>query len=130
MRYLVKIFYVCILFISQHASAAGKFYTQQEFDTLLAQGKTIVVHIHADWCGTCKAQDVQINAAMNANEFKDVTFFEVDYDVQRKALKFFNIKIQSTIIIFKHGKEIDRIAAERDANELQLFLKKSLESLH
>ena len=126
MRHLFAIFFVCLLAISQHANAAGKLYNQQEFDTLLAQGKTIVVHIHADWCGTCKAQDVQINAAMNASEFKDVAFLEVDYDIQRKALKFFNIKIQSTIIIFKNGKEIDRIAAERDATELQLFLKKSL----
>ena len=126
MRHLFAIFFVCLLAISQYVNAAGKLYNQQEFDTLLAQGKTIVVHIHADWCGTCKAQDVQINAAMNASEFKDVTFLEVDYDVQRKALKFFNIKIQSTIIIFKNGKEIDRIAAERDATELQLFLKKSL----
>ena len=116
---------LCVLLLSA-AHAAGKFYTQQEFDGLLEQGKPVVVHIHADWCGTCKAQDVQINAAMNASEFKDVTFLEVDYDVQRKALKFFNIKIQSTIIIFKNGKEIDRIAAERDATELQLFLKKSL----
>jgi thiol-disulfide isomerase/thioredoxin len=126
MRHLFAIFFVFLLALSQHVNAAGKLYNQQEFDTLLAQGKTIVVHIHADWCGTCKAQDVQINSAMNASEFKDVTFFEVDYDVQRKALKFFNIKIQSTIIIFKNGKEIDRIAAERDATELQLFLKKSL----
>ena len=126
MRHLFAIFFVCLLAISQYVNAAGKLYNQQEFDTLLAQGKTIVVHIHADWCGTCKAQDVQINAAMNASEFKDVAFLEVDYDVQRKALKFFNIKIQSTIIIFKNGKEIDRIAAERDATELQLFLKKSL----
>ena len=126
MRHLFAIFFVCLLAISQHVNAAGKLYNQQEFDTLLAQGKTIVVHIHADWCGTCKAQDVQINAAMNASEFKDVAFLEVDYDIQRKALKFFNIKIQSTIIIFKNGKEIDRIAAERDATELQLFLKKSL----
>lgn len=126
MRHLFAIFFVCLLAISQHVNAAGKLYNQQEFDTLLAQGKTIVVHIHADWCGTCKAQDVQINAAMNTSEFKDVAFLEVDYDIQRKALKFFNIKIQSTIIIFKNGKEIDRIAAERDATELQLFLKKSL----
>jgi thioredoxin 1 len=126
MRLLWKTFAVLFLFISQQASAAGKFYTQQEFDSLLALGKPIVVHIHADWCGTCKAQDVQINAAMNSAEFKDVTFLEVDYDTQRKILKFFNIKIQSTLIIFKNGKEVDRIAMERDAVELQTFLKKSL----
>jgi thiol-disulfide isomerase/thioredoxin len=126
MRLLRKTIALLIFCIVLPASAAGKFYTQQEFDTLLAEGKTLVVHIHADWCGTCKAQDVQINAAMNSPEFKDVVFFEVDYDTQRKYVKFFNGRLQSTIIIFKAGKEIDRVIAERDASELQAFLKKSL----
>jgi len=126
MRLFWKTFAALIFCISLPADAAGKFYTQQEFDTLLAEGKTIVVHIHADWCGTCKAQDVQINAAINSPEFKDVIFFEVDYDSQRKHVKFFNGKLQSTIIIFKAGSEIGRVIAERDPGELQAFLKKSL----
>ena len=126
MRLFWKTIAALIFCISLPADAAGKFYTQQKFDTLLAEGKTIVVHIHADWCGTCKAQDVQINAAINSPEFKDVVFFEVDYDSQRKHVKFFNGKLQSTIIIFKGGSEIGRVIAERDPGELQTFLKKSL----
>ena len=63
---------------------------------------------------------------MHSPDFKDVVFFEVDYDSQRKHVKYFNGKLQSTIIIFKAGKEIDRVVAERDAGELQAFLKKSL----
>ena len=114
------------LILSTQVFAAGQTYNQQAFENLVSQGKTVIVHIHADWCGTCKAQDVQINAAMNAAEFKDVTFLEVDYDGQRKAVTFFKAKIQSTIIIFKNGKEIDRSATERDAPELQAFLKKAL----
>ena len=126
MQIIKHFFALLFLLVVNHSQAAGKFYTQQEFDALLAEGKTLVVHIHADWCGTCKAQDVQINAAMNSPDFKDVVFFEVDYDTQRKHVKFFNGKLQSTIIIFKAGKEIDRVVAERDASELQAFLKKSL----
>jgi len=114
------------LALSTQLFAAGRTYNQQEFENLVSQGKTVIVHIHADWCGTCKAQDVQINAAINAADFKDVTFLEVDYDGQRKAVNFFKTKIQSTIIIFKNGKEIDRSVAEREAPELQAFLKKAL----
>ena len=114
------------LAISTQVFAAGPTYNQQVFENLISQGKTVVVHIHADWCGTCKAQDVQINAAMKTAEFKDVTFLEVDYDGQRKSVTFFKAKIQSTIIIFKNGKEIDRSATEREAAELQAFLKKAL----
>ena len=113
-------------FLAGPASAAGKFYTQQEFDTLNAEGKTIVIHVHAEWCGTCKAQDVQVNAAMNAPEFRDVVFFEVNFDSQRKAVKFFNSKVESVLIIFKQGKEIDRTVAIRDPGALQAFLQQAL----
>jgi thioredoxin 1 len=118
--------FLMMALLSTQVFAAGRIYNQQVFENLISQGKTVVVHIHADWCGTCKAQDVQINAAMNAAEFKDVTFLEVDYDGQRKSVTFFKAKIQSTIIIFKNGKEIDRSAMEREAAELQAFLKKAL----
>lgn len=126
MTQLKNFFALLALILSTQVFAAGQTYNQQVFENLVSQGKTVIVHIHADWCGTCKAQDVQINAAMNAAEFKDVTFLEVDYDGQRKAVTFFKAKIQSTIIIFKNGKEIDRSATERDATELQAFLKKAL----
>ena len=126
MTQLKNFFAHLALILSTQVFAAGQTYNQQVFENLVSQGKTVIVHIHADWCGTCKAQDVQINAAMNAAEFKDVTFLEVDYDGQRKAVTFFKAKIQSTIIIFKNGKEIDRSATERDAPELQAFLKKAL----
>ncbi len=126
MTQLKNFFALLALILSTQVFAAGQTYNQQVFENLVSQGKTVIVHIHADWCGTCKAQDMQINAAMNAAEFKDVTFLEVDYDGQRKAVTFFKAKIQSTIIIFKNGKEIDRSATERDAPELQAFLKKAL----
>lgn len=130
MKTLTRIFSLITLLLSAlwawPASAAGKFYTQQEFDTLNAEGKTIVIHVHAEWCGTCKAQDVQVNAAMNAPEFKDVVFFEVNFDSQRKAVKFFNSKVQSVLIIYKQGKEIDRTVAIRDPGALQAFLQQAL----
>ena len=126
MKRLMKAAALLCLLISLPASAAGKFYTQDEFDALNAQGRTIVIHVHADWCGTCKAQDIQVNAAMNSPEFRDVVFFEVNFDIQRKAVKFFNSKVQSVLIIFRQGKEIDRTVAIRDPGALQAFLRQAL----
>ena len=126
MKNFFRFFALALLALGQPAGAAGKFYTQQEFDTLAAEGKTIIVHIHADWCGTCKAQDVQLEAAMRSPEFKDVTFFEVSFDVQRKTVKFFNAKVQSTIILYQHGRETARAVAARDPAELQEFLRRAL----
>ncbi len=126
MKTLISIFTLLAAILTMPASAAGRFYTQQEFDALNAEGKTIVIHVHADWCGTCKAQDVQVNAAMNSPEFRDIVFFEVNFDSQRKAVKFFNSKVQSVLIIFKQGKEVDRTVAIRDPGALQAFLQQAL----
>lgn len=126
MKTRIRILALLTALTAMPASAAGKFYTQQEFDTLNAEGKTIVIHVHAEWCGTCKAQDVQVTAAMNSPEFRDVEFFEVNFDSQRKAVKFFNSKVQSVLIIFKEGREIDRTVAIRDPGALQAFLRQAL----
>ena len=63
MRFLKQFFALIFLLTIEHSQAAGKFYTQQEFDTLLAEGKTLVVHIHADWCGTYKS--IQLSILLN-----------------------------------------------------------------
>ncbi len=126
MKPLIRMLALLCALMTLPASAAGKFYTQQEFDALNAEGRTIVVHVHADWCGTCKAQDVQVSAAMNSPEFRDVVFFEVNFDIQRKAVKFFNSKVQSVLIIFRQGREIDRTVAVRDPDALQVFLQQAL----
>ena len=129
-RFLTLLTLLMTLMLSQTsllpAQAAGKFYTQQVFVTLNAEGKTIVVHVHADWCGICKAQDVEVNAAMRSPAFQEVVFFEVNFDSQRKAVKFFHSKVQSVLIIFKQGKEIDRAIGIRDPGELQTFLRQAL----
>lgn len=126
MKALIRLIALLCTLIALPASAAGKLYAQEEFDALNAEGKTIVVHVHADWCGTCKAQDIQVNAAMNSPEFKEVVFFEVNFDIQRKAVKFFNAKVQSVLIIFRQGREIDRTVAIRDPGALQAFLRQAL----
>jgi len=123
---LLRLVLLLCLLLSLSAQAAGKVFTQQEFDALLGEGRTIVVHVHADWCGVCKAQDVEVNAAMNSSLFKDVVFFEVNFDNQYKVVKFFNSKTQSVLIIFKQGKEISRCVAVRDSVELQTFLQQAL----
>ena len=83
MTQLKNFFALLALILSTQVFAAGQTYNQQVFENLVSQGKTVIVHIHADWCGTCKAQDVQINAAMNAAEFKDVSGDEIARELER-----------------------------------------------
>ena len=119
-----------ILFLSLAQSAfyfdAGQPFTQNQFDTLMKEGKPVIIHVHAPWCPNCKAQDVTLNAEKNSSAYKAVTFLEVDFDTQKDALKAFNVSMQSTILVFKQGKEISRSTGKTNQADIEVLTKKAL----
>ena len=54
-RNLLVVFAVSTLALFANAGDI-KPYTQQEFDSLAQKGKSVIVHVTAPWCPTCKAQ--------------------------------------------------------------------------
>ena len=106
--------------------AAGQPFNQDQFNTLMKDGKPIVVHIHAPWCSNCRAQDPILNSEINSPVYKGVTFLEVDFDTQKKVLKEFNVSIQSTILVFKQGKEVGRLTGNTKEADIEALTKKSL----
>ncbi len=93
MKTFIKI--VFSLFLLQSALfAAGKPYSQVEFDKLIKEGKPIVLHVHAKWCYTCAAQDPVLNSLMKSPEFKNFTFFNVDFDTSKDLLKTLKVSRQ------------------------------------
>ncbi len=106
--------------------AAGKPYSQAEFDKLNKDGKSIVIHVHAKWCSTCATQDPILNSLMRVNEFKNLTFFNVDYDTSKDLLKTLRVSRQSAIIVFKQGKEQGRSLGDTQENSIKQLLKKAI----
>ncbi len=104
MKILLKII-LSFFLLQSLLFAAGKPYSQTEFDKLNKEGKPIVLHVHAKWCSTCATQDPILNSLMKLNEFKNLTFFNVDYDTSKDLLKTLRVSRQSAIIVFKQGKE-------------------------
>ncbi len=86
MKIFIKIILGLFLFQSV-LFAAGKPYSQAEFDKLNKEGKPIILHIHAKWCSTCAAQDPILNSLMKTPEFKNFTFYNVDFDTSKDLLK-------------------------------------------
>ncbi len=105
--------------------AAGKPYSQAEFDKLTKEGKPIVLHVHAKWCGTCAAQDPILNSLMKSPEFKNFTFYNVDYDTSKDLLKTLRVSRQSAIIVFKQGKEQGRSLGDTTESSIKELLKKA-----
>lgn len=61
-------------------------------------------------------------------EFKGVTFLQVSFDDQKDVLKKFNVANQSTIIVFKGGKEVGRSVGDTKYMSIDALAKKSLGS--
>jgi thioredoxin 1 len=105
-------------------SVAGELraYDKDAFDAAMKAGQPVIVHVHADWCSVCLKQQPILANFVKDGSLKDGTLFTVNYDQDRDFLKTFNVRTQSTIIIFKQGKENGRIVGKTDAD----FIRKQI----
>ena len=99
-----------------------KDFAQTEFDSLMQQGKPVLVHIHANWCPTCKRQLSVLEPTLKDDKFANLTALRVDYDTQDDVLKAFKVNRQSTLLMFDQGKEVRRVIAETHADKLVQFI--------
>jgi len=89
-------------------------------------GKSIFVAIHASWCPTCKAQKPILSELMADPKFKDLVYFVVDFDSQKDAVKYFNARMQSTLIAFKGATETGRTVGDTNQASIAALLNKTL----
>lgn len=95
----------------QAAEPAFTRYQANNFQQTLASGAPIVVHVHADWCPTCRAQ-LSAFSALGAQAFRGARLIRVDFDADKAFLQQYNVRGQSTILVFKGGREVGRIVGQ------------------
>jgi thiol-disulfide isomerase/thioredoxin len=108
------------------AFAADTPFDSAKFDALNKEGKPILVAIHADWCPTCKAQEPIVAELLKTPELNGITAFRVDFDGQKDAVKRFKAQYQSTLIVFKGGKEVGRSTGDTKKEGIAALLKKAI----
>jgi len=96
----------------------------------LAAGKTVFVDYAATWCSTCKRQERLINQLRERNPAYDqhITFVKVDWDVygMHEVTSSRNVPRRSTLLMLRGDKELGRIVAGTDVNEIKALLDKGL----
>jgi len=89
-------------------------------------GKSIVVHVTAPWCSTCKAQKPVLDKLTGEGEFKDFVVFDLDFDSGDEALRALNVRGQSTLVVYKGETETGRSAGDTNAESIAALLKTAL----
>ena len=82
----------------------------KDFDAAIQSGFALV-DFYADWCGPCKMMSPIVDEI--ADERTDVTVAKVNVDESSELASRFGIVSIPTLIIFKNGKESNRIIGAR-----------------
>ncbi len=101
-------------------------FSQTRLDALNRSGQPVLVAIHADWCSTCKTQERILQELLPQTEFKRITMLRMDFDQQKEAVRTFGVQYQSTLIVFKDGREVGRSTADQSTAHIAELLRLSL----
>ncbi len=109
--------------LAQAALAAELPFDQAQFDAARTAGKPVAVVFHADWCPTCRAQAPVLKELAASPEFKTVTVFIANFDTEKALKKGLGVTKQSTLVVFRGGKETARSTGDTQADALATLLR-------
>jgi thioredoxin 1 len=117
---------VTMIVIATVASAAEAPFNQAQFDSMRTAGKPVAVVFHADWCPTCRAQAPLLKDLLQTPTLKSLTLFVADYDTEKALRQSFGVTQQSTIVVFKDGKEVARSTGDTQRDALAALLRRAV----
>lgn len=89
--------------------------TEKEVNDLIATSKyLLVVDVFATWCSPCKALSPKLD--MMEAEYPNVTFVKVDADKLSGFADENGVSDLPTVMFFKYGKEVERVAGLKEAS--------------
>ncbi|CAF0813315.1 unnamed protein product [Adineta steineri] len=75
-----------------------------------SKDKLVVLDFFATWCGPCLRIAPVIEGWSGEDDFKDnVVFLKCDVDEAEDVAKEYEIEAMPTFVLFKGGKEVDRV---------------------
>jgi len=124
----LQILSVCALFCwASLAPAVSQLpFDSSAFNAAKDAGKPVLVEIHADWCGECRAQNLVLNKLTGEPAYANVVRFRVDYDRQKDLVKTFKARKQSTMVLYKGTAEVARVVGETSEKRIREMLNKAM----
>jgi thioredoxin 1 len=97
-----------------------KHLTDANFDAEIKQGVTLV-DFHANWCGPCRMLAPVLEQVSKELKGK-ASLGKIDIDAEQKTATRFQITSVPTMILFKDGKEVNRLVGLRNAEAIKDFI--------
>jgi thioredoxin 1 len=119
---VAAVFSIMLATFSIFTFAAEIPFNQAQFDAARAAGKPVAVVFHANWCPTCRAQAPLLKELAQSPELKPVTLYVANFDTERALKKSLGVTQQSTIVVFKDGKESARSTGDTQRDSLAELL--------
>jgi thiol-disulfide isomerase/thioredoxin len=126
MKSFVTAFAAVIALAASSAWSAEIPFNLTQFDAMRASGKPMAVVFHADWCPTCRAQAPVLKQLMQSPEFSGVTLFVADFDTDKTLKQTLAVAKQSTVVVFKDGKESARSTGDTREPSLAALLRHAI----
>lgn len=96
--------------------------TDEEFNEIINNShKVVVVDFYAEWCMPCLMVSPIIEEL--AEEMKEVKFVKINSDDNQDLSKEYDISSIPCLIIFKEGKEVDRILGAQPKENIEKKIK-------
>lgn len=125
-RLVPAAFSMVLALCSMIASSAELPFNQAQFDAARAAGKPVAIVFHADWCPTCRAQAPVLKELTQSPAFKPLTLYVANFDTEKTLKRSLGVTEQSTIVVFKDGKEVARSTGDTQQDSLAALLRHAI----
>ena len=99
--------------------------TDNNFSAAVSANELLVVDFWAPWCGPCRMVGPIIEA-LSAEYTGKATFGKMNVDENQVVPSSFGIMSIPTIIIFNHGKEVERLVGAYPKAHIEAMIKRYL----
>ncbi len=126
MRKLFLTFAALALLAAPALAKSFASYDKAKLDAAIKSGSPVVVHVHADWCPSCRKQMSTMDELFKDPALAKVQTIRVNYDRDRDFLSAYKVTRQATVIAFKGGKEVSRVTYDPDPVKVTAVVRSAL----